>query len=199
MKNQGYFWLVVSCWTYIHTLHTNSTNRCALDYTESACLRQVLVSPLQGCFCACVHPPHGIVNADEWERSHKCTHKHTHTHGIFSGTLPCLLIKHSHTYIVIECALHDSELTTFHPLLLSRCSRLITITYCTFLLVISVLAQCIHITAPLHNNMLMSFIVQRYIALLVSFKWNWILHFVFNQECRDTLTCRSNHFTAVEK
>lgn len=49
-ENQGYFWLVVSCWTYIHTLHTNSTNRCALDYTESACLRQVLVSPLQGCF-----------------------------------------------------------------------------------------------------------------------------------------------------
>lgn len=135
MKTQGYFWLVVSCWTYIHTLHTNSTNRCALDYTESAGLRRVPVSPLQGCFlCVCVHTSHGIVNADEWERSHKCTHKHTHTRGIFSGTLPRLLIKHSRTHIVIECALHDSELTTFYPLLPSRCSRLITINYSTFLL-----------------------------------------------------------------
>lgn len=124
-----------------------------------------------------------------WMRAltHTDTHMpaHTQTQGIFSRTLSshvCWLNRLTHTL---------SSSVTFMPL-----NRPLSIHYCClavpdwsqslspFFPVISVSLQCVHITAPLHNNMLMTFNVRGYIALL---KYCWYhynqsgLHFVIHQ------------------
>lgn len=101
-----------------------------------------------------------------WWMRIACTHSNVHVHtyrrNVFLGfTLSspiCWLnraTQHTHRYTVIECDLHASKPTTFHPSLPSCCSRLITIAYCPFLPAVSASHQCVRITVLLHNNMLM--------------------------------------------